>query len=274
MLRSKIACLTGTAILVSTVAFAGPSYAAEDHLERSVQKAEKSADVEPGQFDTFSSIKAGESESIQLDDDSISLQVGNEESGDSTIQYGSHEVDASDDSIAHRFTASVDSDSDVPQWTFSDDVELLPLDDGRVTILDSDGELVGGIEAPWAVDAKGNRVPTSYSVEGNVLKQEIETDKTTSFPVVADPTVKVYPAYIRINLNRKESVSAIGSAGACAAIFARSPHPSGKVIAASCGVITAIGSSQLAGNKCISIHVAGVAPPFGTWWPTFPKCKK
>lgn len=93
-------------------------------------------------------------------DRACSAQCRSKESSGSSIQYGSHEVEASDDSIAHRFTASADSDADVPHCEFSDDFELLPLDDGRVTILDSEGDFVGGIEAPWAVDAEGNKAPT------------------------------------------------------------------------------------------------------------------
>lgn len=113
---------------------------------------------------------------------------------------------------------------------------------------------------------------TEFIINDNVLTQKISAEDSTVYPVVADPTVKVYPAYIRINLSKSESAAAISSTGACAAIFSKSPHPSGKAIAVGCGAIAAISAGQLSGGKCLSIHVAGVAPPFATWWPTFPKC--
>ncbi|MCX5151822.1 hypothetical protein OHB36_34600 [Streptomyces sp. NBC_00320] len=45
----------------------------------------------------------------------------------------------------------------------------------------------GHIDAPWAKDANGKAVPTSYSLDGNTLVQAIETGPDTAYPVVADP---------------------------------------------------------------------------------------
>ncbi|KUF17496.1 hypothetical protein [Streptomyces silvensis] len=46
---------------------------------------------------------------------------------------------------------------------------------------------VGTIDAPWAKDANGEAVHTSYRLDGTEIVQEIETDDNTAFPVVADP---------------------------------------------------------------------------------------
>ncbi|MGI5532477.1 hypothetical protein ACQEVX_35450 [Streptomyces syringium] len=48
---------------------------------------------------------------------------------------------------------------------------------------------VGAIEAPWAKDAHGKPVATSYKLDGNQLIQQVETNKDTVFPVVADPKI-------------------------------------------------------------------------------------
>ncbi|MEU2856469.1 hypothetical protein [Streptomyces syringium] len=48
---------------------------------------------------------------------------------------------------------------------------------------------VGAIEAPWAKDAHGKPVATSYKLDGNQLVQQVETNKDTAFPVVADPKI-------------------------------------------------------------------------------------
>ncbi|MER5962355.1 hypothetical protein [Streptomyces sp. NPDC002057] len=55
--------------------------------------------------------------------------------------------------------------------------------------LDGMGEVIGQIDAPWAKDAAGRSVPTSYRLEGNTLVQTVQTDEGTAFPVVADPKV-------------------------------------------------------------------------------------
>ncbi|MGW6055356.1 hypothetical protein [Streptomyces sp. NPDC055189] len=61
------------------------------------------------------------------------------------------------------------------------------LDEGGVVVGDSAGEVVGLFDAPWARDADGKPVPTSYRLEGDTLIQTIRTDKSTAYPVVADP---------------------------------------------------------------------------------------
>ncbi|WP_371750444.1 hypothetical protein OG302_42730 [Streptomyces sp. NBC_01283] len=64
------------------------------------------------------------------------------------------------------------------------------LEDGRVLVLtgtDEDADILGSFDAPWAKDADGNAVPTSYRVQDGSLIQSIDFDKNTAFPVVADP---------------------------------------------------------------------------------------
>jgi hypothetical protein len=61
------------------------------------------------------------------------------------------------------------------------------VEDGGVVIGGGDGEVVGTFSSPWAKDAAGKPVPTSYRLEGNVLVQTIQTDASTAYPVVADP---------------------------------------------------------------------------------------
>lgn len=59
--------------------------------------------------------------------------------------------------------------------------------DGSVAIFDASGNSLGGFYAPWAVDADGNDVPTSYRLSGQTLIQTVDTRKVTAFPVLADP---------------------------------------------------------------------------------------
>ncbi|WP_431880337.1 hypothetical protein [Micromonospora marina] len=53
-------------------------------------------------------------------------------------------------------------------------------------IVNAEGKSTGSIEAPWAKDATGRELPTRYTLSGNTLVQETETEGAV-FPVVADP---------------------------------------------------------------------------------------
>ncbi|MHA7274135.1 hypothetical protein ACX80Z_11935 [Arthrobacter sp. TMT4-20] len=62
------------------------------------------------------------------------------------------------------------------------------LGDGSITISDEDGIKLGSVDAPWAYDANGDTVPTSFTVDGGTLIQTVDHSKVTAFPVVADPS--------------------------------------------------------------------------------------
>lgn len=173
---------------------------------------------------------------------------------------------------ATRFSAILSAPpAKSPEWTFESGTHLLLLDDGSVSVSDADGFL-GGIEAPWAIDAAGQSLPTHYEISGSTLTQIVDTTGA-SFPVVADPTVQFFGPYIQVHLNKAESRTAIGGYAACAGVLSKSPVPFAKLLQVSCTTVAAIGASQLVGNRCISIHyVVGVGGPAGVWWPWVRNC--
>lgn len=60
--------------------------------------------------------------------------------------------------------------------------------DGSALFRDSDGMMVGTLDAPWAFDANQNMVPTHYTYEDGVLVQVVEVaPEEVAYPVVADP---------------------------------------------------------------------------------------
>ena len=65
--------------------------------------------------------------------------------------------------------------------------EALRLDDGSVVILDENGDPLGGFHIPWAYDANGLELRTSFRIEDEVLVQNIDLSNATAFPVIADP---------------------------------------------------------------------------------------
>ncbi|MYX98414.1 hypothetical protein GT045_27325 [Streptomyces sp. SID486] len=59
---------------------------------------------------------------------------------------------------------------------------------GSVVIVPADpDEPVAAVNAPWARDARGAAVPTSYRLDGDTLVQRVDFTASTAFPVVADP---------------------------------------------------------------------------------------
>ncbi|KAB2974358.1 hypothetical protein F8R89_21630 [Streptomyces sp. SS1-1] len=69
---------------------------------------------------------------------------------------------------------------------------LTPDGDGGYLITrsgDRGTTVLGSVDAPWAKDADGRPVPTTYRLEGGTLVQTVKTSADTAFPVVADPKV-------------------------------------------------------------------------------------
>lgn len=59
-----------------------------------------------------------------------------------------------------------------------------------VLIRDEEGEMVAGVAPPWAKDAGGRELPTSYEIEGDLLTQVVD-HSDAAYPVVADPWIGV-----------------------------------------------------------------------------------
>ncbi|MFD9535802.1 hypothetical protein [Streptomyces sp. NPDC060010] len=99
--------------------------------------------------------------------------------------------------------------------------ELAATADGGYEIvdrIDADTSVaIGAIDAPWAKDAVGNDVPTTYRLEGNTLIQQIHVTSSTAFPVVADPSVS-FGRGIYVKFNRSETSSIAPYSDAASAV--------------------------------------------------------
>ncbi|MFY1688070.1 hypothetical protein [Plantactinospora sp. WMMB782] len=134
--------------------------------------------------------------------------------------------------------------------------ELLPLEDGRIGILPSnsrDSVIKGAavIDAPWAVDATGKRLATSYSIDGEYLTQHITTAGAV-FPVVADPSISReswWPLTFVVTLNPADQRIIISSGGAAVgAAVGALMCSAGGLAAAACAaagalIVTAVAES-------------------------------
>jgi len=197
------------------------------------------------------------------------MKTGTVQDDQSDVRYTSDKLNNS----TVRFASVLNSaDTSTATWNLGSGAILYPLSDGRVSVGNDAGDLLAGIEAPWAVDAHGKQLETYYTTKGSELTQHIVFTESTAFPVVADPTIRTYPFYYTVALNHAESVTAVSTTAACAVLFSKSPVAAMKALSIGCGVFAAFGTPQLAGGHCLTVHVAGIPPTLGTWWPTFPKC--
>ncbi len=135
--------------------------------------------------------------------------------------------------------------------------------DGSVSVMRSfsGGSIsVGEFLAPWAKDATGTPVPTSYSVVGDTLVQNVETTPSTVFPVVADPmfvSIGYNGVTIRLTLNEQRFLVGGGSGvlilGAC----------SDPATAAACAPVT-----LLVGGALAVLNGRGFCPSTDYFWAT------
>ncbi|GAB2968382.1 DUF4258 domain-containing protein [Frigoribacterium salinisoli] len=118
-------------------------------------------------------------QSYQKDD--LSLDVSGEEGYTTALQDTGNGT--------FRALIHIESSSAPTEYTFDmgEEVALVPLEDGGITVWDSEGTMLGFFEPAWAIDAAGHAVPTSYEVRGTSIVQHVHFASTTAFPVVADP---------------------------------------------------------------------------------------
>lgn len=85
-------------------------------------------------------------------------------------------------------TATLDS-SGPSSYEYTVDVpanaELVQV--GELYFLEDSTRVYGVLHAPWALDAAGTAVPTSYTWDDGTLTQHLDFAEGTVFPVIADP---------------------------------------------------------------------------------------
>ncbi|MFI9269779.1 hypothetical protein ACIGXM_03520 [Kitasatospora sp. NPDC052896] len=118
------------------------------------------------------------------------------------------------------------------------------------------GSLVlGHIDAPWAKDATGKSLATTYRLDGTTLVQTVETDKNTAYPVVADP--KWTWGYISgtVYFNKHDTGHVAADSAFVAVAFAAAPPPFDVY-----GILNSANISRVAwnaqnDNKCVEVKV-------------------
>lgn len=73
--------------------------------------------------------------------------------------------------------------------TLPDGAVAQQVEGGGVLFLSAEGDFLGGLTPPWAKDANGIDVPTSYEIDGTTITQVVQHREASevAYPVVADP---------------------------------------------------------------------------------------
>lgn len=104
---------------------------------------------------------------------------------------GSTAVPVAKDDGSVQLISVIDGASSPTEYRYELDVPggatLESVDGGGVAVTAADGSILYAILAPWAVDANGVAVSTTYTVDGNDLVQHVAHDASNAYPVVADP---------------------------------------------------------------------------------------
>lgn len=134
------------------------------------------------------------------------------------------------------------------------DVALELNDEGGLTVLTLDGTVANVVLPPWAIDARGTSVATSYRVEGSVLVQRVQ-HAGTAYPVIADPTFGCDAIWCTAALNRGETAAAADNAinGGLLCAFTGNFGPA---CAAVIGLIWAKANEARRAGKCVGLR----------WW--------
>lgn len=130
-----------------------------------------------------------------------------------------------------------------------------------LAVTDPSGVVHAHVEAPFAVDAVGKPVPTTFRIDGEFLHQEIAPSAATIFPVVSEPDVRWGWPVTQVLFSRDETIGIAAGVGTCATITGRAPSPLGRTISISCGLLAVYAGTLLAQNRCIGVQVDLLLPP-------------
>ena len=124
------------------------------------------------------------------------------------------------------------------------------------------GKTLGRISAPWALDASGRSLPTSYRLVGSTIVQHVNTTGA-KFPVATDPHYTWGWVTGTVYFNRQETRTlAIGAA--VAASFANSlPRPYNYIVGGAARFISSYAASANNVGACVKVKSDCSPGPLG-----------
>lgn len=86
---------------------------------------------------------------------------------------GDYSIESFSDNAQFSQVVTIDGPDSPSEYIFEfdlpDQVQLVENHDGSISFVDASGETVGSINAPWAIDANGQDLPTTYTVVDNSI---------------------------------------------------------------------------------------------------------
>jgi hypothetical protein len=122
---------------------------------------------------TLAKIKLGMNFALASSTDASSIYLANASS--SGMRFIARTRDASSSSSI-TYVTNLDRDS-----------YLLKSPVDGYLILNGDGEYLGNLGQPWAIDASGRRLSTTLRLQNSLLVQDIKIDSGVTYPVTSDP---------------------------------------------------------------------------------------
>lgn len=131
-----------------------------------------------------------------------------------------------------------DAPTDISYVVSGPNTHLSPDALGGIVVSKADGKRVGYINAPWAADAHGKSLQTSYKVSGNVVTQYVNTAGAV-FPIIADPHYTWGWVSGTVYFNRQETRDLSFGLGGLAAAGVLLPPPFDAVVSSLNGILAA-----------------------------------
>lgn len=130
------------------------------------------------------------------------------------------------------------------------------------------GRPVGVIDPAWAVDARGATVSSHFRVRADTLIQTSDVDRSTAFPVVADPRVRSAWYGLSVDFTRAETLALVAGGAGCEKVASKSPPGIGRAIQLSCAFLAGWAGLAAAQKKCVSAKLMNMY----VWAPWITKC--
>jgi hypothetical protein len=130
--------------------------------------------------------QAGTAEPVAVSDEGLAIAAVTSESAPHVV------VSTTEQGTSIQAVLDSPAAGDEVRFDFGD-AQVRLLDDGGAEVFDTDAQAPGvelvlaTIETPWAFDANGAAVETTFTADGSTLVQHVETTDATAYPVVADP---------------------------------------------------------------------------------------
>ena len=139
---------------------------------------------------------------------------------------------------------------------------LHPVEDGSIDIVGPDGLARSGFDAPWARDAEGRDIATSYAVDGTTIVQHLEVPADAVYPLEADPkhtwgwvTGTAYYNRPETRSLKTRSYAYVVAAGLCAAFGTQTAGAACAIGAAVALQWTFVANNAYGDGKCVKIKV-------------------